>query len=105
MSSISTTSVARSGAVALPATPREALARSELPALDGLRAVAVFIVAFYHCGVSFVPGGVGVLIFFVLSGFLITHLLLKEEDRYGQISLRHFYLRRSLRIFPAFYCY
>jgi peptidoglycan/LPS O-acetylase OafA/YrhL len=47
----------------------------------------------------------GVLAFFVLSGFLITWLLLKEEERYGEISLKLFYIRRSLRIFPAFYCY
>jgi peptidoglycan/LPS O-acetylase OafA/YrhL len=47
----------------------------------------------------------GVLIFFVLSGFLITWLLLKEEERFGRISLKLFYARRTLRIFPAFYVY
>jgi hypothetical protein len=65
MVSTPTTSVARPGAVTLPANPREALARFELPALDGLRAVAVFVVVSCHCGLNVVPGGVGVLIFFV----------------------------------------
>src|SRR5215203_3503971 len=52
-----------------------------------------------------VNGGLGVTIFFVLSGFLITWLLLKEEAKWGDVSLRLFYLRRSLRIFPAFYVF
>ncbi len=84
---------------------REGLALSQLPALDGLRAVAAFLVVMYHFGVGNTSGGLGVLTFFVLSGFLITWLLLKEYDRYGNVSLRQFYTRRSLRIFPAFYCY
>jgi peptidoglycan/LPS O-acetylase OafA/YrhL len=73
--------------------------------LDGVRAVAAFLVVFYHFGIPGIPGGLGVLIFFVLSGFLITWLLLKESDRFGTVSLRDFYMRRCLRIFPAFYCY
>jgi peptidoglycan/LPS O-acetylase OafA/YrhL/glycosyltransferase involved in cell wall biosynthesis len=84
---------------------REGLSFSHLPGLDGLRMVAVFLVVFYHSGFQVVPGGHGVLAFFVLSGFLITWLLLKEESKYGAISLRLFYLRRALRIFPAFYCF
>lgn len=60
---------------------------------------------FYHFGIGLVSGGVGVLMFFVLSGFLITWLLLKEDAKYGDISLRDFYVRRTLRIFPAFYFY
>jgi peptidoglycan/LPS O-acetylase OafA/YrhL len=52
-----------------------------------------------------INGGTGVLVFFVLSGFLITWLLLKEEGRFGTVSLKSFYLRRTLRIFPAFYLY
>lgn len=84
---------------------RAKLALPNIPALDGMRAIAVFLVIIYHFGFAQVPGGLGVLIFFVLSGFLITWLLLKENDSTGRISLRNFYLRRALRIFPAFYCF
>jgi peptidoglycan/LPS O-acetylase OafA/YrhL len=83
----------------------EVLARRHLPALDGLRAVAVGIVIIYHAGYDRVSGDLGVTAFFVLSGFLITWLLLKEEDKNGTISLRSFYLRRSLRIFPAYFVF
>ncbi len=82
----------------------EGLNRTHLPALDGLRGIAVMLVIFYHSGAP-VPGGLGVLIFFVLSGFLITWLLLKEWARHDGVSLRGFYARRTLRIFPAFYAY
>ncbi len=94
-----------SGQRRLPPGLREALARSHAPGLDGLRMVAVFLVVFYHFGFQAVPGGHGVLGFFVLSGFLITWLLLKEQERFGSISLRLFYLRRLLRIVPAFLCF
>jgi len=67
--------------------------------------VSVLLVVFYHFGLRGVPGGHGVLAFFVISGFLITWLLLKEEDAHGGISLKLFYLRRTLRIFPAFYAF
>jgi peptidoglycan/LPS O-acetylase OafA/YrhL len=89
----------------LPRDLREGLSQSHLPGLDGLRMVAVFTVVFYHLGFQGSPGGHGVLAFFVLSGFLITWLLLKEEEAFGKISLRLFYIRRALRIFPAFYCF
>ena len=80
--------------------------RTHLPALDGLRAVAVFVVISYHAGVAQgIPGDLGVVAFFVLSGFLITWLLVREFDRDGSISLRDFYIRRTLRIFPAYYVY
>jgi peptidoglycan/LPS O-acetylase OafA/YrhL len=79
--------------------------KSHLPALDGIRAVAVFLVIFYHFGVPRVPGAHGVMIFFVLSGFLITWLLIKENEKNDTISLSGFYKRRTLRIFPAFYAY
>lgn len=79
--------------------------QSHLPALDGIRAVAVFLVIFYHFGVPHVPGAHGVMIFFVLSGFLITWLLMRENEKNGTISLTGFYKRRTLRIFPAFYAY
>jgi len=74
-----------------------------LPALDGIRALSVFTVIFYHAGIGGVPGDLGVTAFFVLSGFLITLLLLREQDRTGTIDLRAFYTRRMLRIFPAYY--
>lgn len=74
------------------------------PAFDGLRAIAVIAVIFYHVGV--LPGGyLGVDLFFVLSGFLITSLLIQEWDRRGgRISFRDFYMRRVLRLFPALGC-
>jgi peptidoglycan/LPS O-acetylase OafA/YrhL len=80
------------------------LAKQHLPALDGLRAVAVGLVIAYHAGYN-IPGDLGVTGFFVLSGFLITWLLLREYDHSGTISLRAFYLRRTLRIFPAYYAF
>ena len=89
----------------MPEHLRTGLALPQLPALDGVRAIAAFLVVFYHFGLQGSPGGLGVLVFFVLSGFLITWLLLKENEQFGGVSLRDFYIRRALRIFPAFYCY
>jgi peptidoglycan/LPS O-acetylase OafA/YrhL len=74
-----------------------------IPSLDGLRAVAVLLVIFNHLEVPHAPEGRGILTFFVLSGFLITWTLLRESDRCGDVSIRNFYVRRGLRIFPAFY--
>jgi peptidoglycan/LPS O-acetylase OafA/YrhL len=89
-----------------PPSFSDVLARRHLPALDGLRAVAVGLVILGHAGLGwFIPGDLGVSIFFVLSGFLITWLLLAEHDTTGTISLRGFYLRRTLRIFPAYYTF
>ncbi len=69
--------------------------------LDGLRAVAVLLVMAGHVGVSrFLPGGFGVTIFFFLSGYLITTLLVREWMHQNTVSLRHFYLRRALRLGP-----
>lgn len=79
------------------------------PGLDALRGLSIVGVVWHHAGVPIdgVPmsarGFVGVDAFFVLSGFLIVTLLLRERDRHGQISLRNFYVRRSLRIFPLYY--
>jgi len=75
-----------------------------IPAIDGLRGVAVLLVLLFHFGVrGFSPGGyIGVDIFYVISGFLITSILLKEFHTYGCIGLANFYKRRILRIFPAF---
>ncbi len=72
------------------------------PALDGLRGVSVLGVMGYHAGVPLLKGGfIGVDIFFVLSGFLITALLIREFDESGSISLKNFYMRRVLRLGPA----
>src|SRR5438034_635988 len=70
--------------------------------IQGLRALAVLLVVLAHAGVSFLPGGfVGVDVFFVLSGFLITGLLLAEARAHGSVSLLDFYVRRARRILPA----
>ena len=82
-----------------------ALSQNKIPSLDGLRAVAVLLVICYHMNVPFAPEGRGVLTFFVLSGFLITWMMFKELERDGDISVRNFYTRRILRIFPAFYVF
>jgi peptidoglycan/LPS O-acetylase OafA/YrhL len=72
------------------------------PDLEGLRAVAVVLVLLYHASVPGVTGGyVGVDVFFVLSGFLITGLLLREVRRTGSVSLPSFYARRARRLLPA----
>lgn len=74
------------------------------PDIDGLRAVSIVSVVAYHVGLPFVPGGfVGVDVFFVISGFLITHLLLKEIRERGSIDLLAFYARRARRLLPAFF--
>jgi peptidoglycan/LPS O-acetylase OafA/YrhL len=71
------------------------------PDIEGLRAVAIVAVLLCHAGVPFLAGGyVGVDVFFVISGFLITRLLLGEIDRSGTISLRGFYARRAKRLLP-----
>src|SRR6266849_1748777 len=81
------------------------LALPRLPGLDGIRAMAAAMVVINHHDFTFISGALGVTAFFVLSGFLITWLLLGENQRFGTVSLRQFYIRRALRIFPAFYCY
>src|SRR4029434_6747164 len=89
-------------------TLQATLRSSHLPALDGLRAVAAFLVILYHFEIGRKIGhwgNLGVEMFFALSGFLITWLLLREQERQGAINLRQFYVRRSLRIWPAFYIY
>lgn len=82
-------------------TPPQAHSDFVIPSLDGLRAVSVLIVAVSHAGAGdFVPGGLGVTIFFFLSGYLITTLLLSEHERYGAISISNFYIRRMFRLLP-----
>ena len=72
------------------------------PDVEGLRAVAVTLVVLYHAGVSWMTGGfIGVDVFFVISGFLITGLLLREHEKRQKISIPGFYARRARRILPA----
>lgn len=75
-----------------------------LAGLDGLRALAVIAVVLYHAGIDFLPAGfLGVEIFFVISGYLITSLLLAERAAKGRVSLRRFWLRRARRLLPALF--
>jgi peptidoglycan/LPS O-acetylase OafA/YrhL len=95
---------------------REQPLPSRIPSLDGLRALSVSLVLFSHFGESWhLPysvwyvandyGKVGLRIFYVISGFLITTLLLKEGERTGNLSLKKFYIRRAYRILPAAYIF
>src|SRR5437899_153044 len=86
----------------------------KIPSLDGLRAISIGMVLVAHLfgtpalremHLNQESGVLGVRVFFVISGFLITSLLLKEIEKTGTLSLRSFYVRRTLRIFPAFYVY
>ncbi|HEX8229134.1 MAG TPA: acyltransferase, partial [Chloroflexia bacterium] len=75
-----------------------------LPGLDGLRAIAVSAVLLYHAGMLWLPGGfLGVEVFFVISGYLITALLLSEWQRHGSVNLPAFWLRRARRLLPALF--
>ena len=75
-----------------------------IPSLDGIRAVAVLLVFFSHTGFHhIVPGGLGVTIFFFLSGYLITTLLRMEYAKHQTIALKSFYIRRIYRLFPPLY--
>ena len=78
---------------------------SYFPALDGVRAICILLVMFNHVHEPvplWLQGRIGVDIFFVLSGFLITTLLLRERERHGNISLKGFYTRRFFRIVPVY---
>ncbi|MEZ5298086.1 MAG: acyltransferase family protein [Ilumatobacteraceae bacterium] len=75
-----------------------------LPGLDGMRALAVVAVMVYHANPDWLPGGfLGVEVFFVLSGYLITLLLLHEHESNGRIDLGRFWLRRAKRLLPALF--
>ena len=76
--------------------------RERAPGLDGIRALAVLIVIGFHEGASGLRGGfLGVDIFFVLSGFLITDLLIARYDRAGRLNLADFWTRRARRLLPV----
>jgi peptidoglycan/LPS O-acetylase OafA/YrhL len=82
------------------------LATRRFPALDGVRAIAAVLVVFFHYGGPqwvLAHGWVGVHAFFVLSGYLITTLALREESRDGRMSIANFYIRRAFRILPVYY--
>ncbi len=87
----------------LPPRSRRLLAQSRyIPALDGLRTLAVVAVVLYHLNLAWAQGGLlGVTIFFVLSGYLITRLLLNEVAEPGHIDLKSFWIRRIRRLVPA----
>lgn len=82
---------------------RTRAAPSYVPGLDGLRGLAVLAVIGYHLGLAYAPrgGAIGVTLFFTLSGYLITTLLLREVEASGGVRLGHFYARRALRLLPA----
>ena len=98
--------------------PAENPRAGRLPSLDGLRAVAILMVLGSHCQFAagwqagrfpyvfyLFDGELGVRIFFVISGFIITRLLLEEDRIFGAVSLRLFYVRRALRILPIYFAY
>ena len=94
--------------------PRAGSAVRRIPSLDGLRALSIGLVLVFHSAPNNSPhpflwilgnGDLGVSIFFVISGFLITSLLLEEHGDTGTISLKTFYLRRAFRILPPFYTF
>jgi peptidoglycan/LPS O-acetylase OafA/YrhL len=75
-----------------------------LPGLDGMRAIAVVAVMIYHANSSWLPGGyLGVEVFFVISGYLITLLLISEHEKSGRVALGQFWLRRARRLLPALF--
>jgi peptidoglycan/LPS O-acetylase OafA/YrhL len=94
-----------------PATPVSASLKSHLPSLDGMRAFSILLVIGGHCTLwssgytkySGYFGELGVSTFLVISGLLITWLMIRERDAVGSLSLKNFYIRRFLRIIPVFW--
>jgi peptidoglycan/LPS O-acetylase OafA/YrhL len=75
-----------------------------IPSLDGIRAISVLLVVLGHSGLeALVPGGLGVTIFFFLSGYLISSLMLAENERTGEINILNFYARRMFRLMPPLF--
>jgi len=98
-------SASAGSALAVAARPLAAVTvPRHIPSLDGLRALSFLLVFAGHEGLDrYVPGGFGVTVFFFLSGFLIATLMRAEFERFGSVDLGQFWLRRALRILPAFY--
>jgi peptidoglycan/LPS O-acetylase OafA/YrhL len=87
------------------APPRLSAPDGKIPSLDGIRAIAMALVFLAHNGLeNVVPGGLGVTVFFVLSGFLISTLMRSEYAATGELDFRGFYLRRLLRLMPPLVC-
>ena len=84
-------------------TPDETPRLARMPALDGLRAISILAIVLYHGGVALPGGFLGVDIFFVISGFLITSLLLVDWERHGKLDLKDFWTRRARRLLPALF--
>lgn len=108
MESLATQQAAAPGDAGPVRSYEEYRGRKYIPELDGLRAISILLVITWHMWDraafwEWLRGGEGVRIFFVLSGYLITTLLLEEESKRGKVSLPAFYVRRSCRIFPLYY--
>jgi peptidoglycan/LPS O-acetylase OafA/YrhL len=83
-------------------SPRATLASTYIPAIDGLRAIAVFAVLLYHLGIKWLPGGfLGVDLFFVISGYVITRVILDSIQSANGLDLREFYYGRVRRLYPG----
>jgi peptidoglycan/LPS O-acetylase OafA/YrhL len=81
---------------------RASISSTHIPAIDGLRALAVFAVVLYHLGISWIPGGfLGVDLFFVISGYVITRLILDSIESANGLDIKKFYAARVRRLFPG----
>jgi peptidoglycan/LPS O-acetylase OafA/YrhL len=90
--------------LAMPMSDEHSQQPRVIPSLDGIRAISVLIVVMAHSGLeALVPGGLGVTIFFFLSGYLISTLMLAENARTGEIDILKFYTRRMFRLMPPLF--
>ena len=81
---------------------RASFTSTHIPAVDGLRALAVIAVVLYHLGIDWIPGGfLGVDLFFVISGYVITRLILDSIESANGLDIREFYAARARRLFPG----